>query len=130
MDNITQLISLFLTSGAGYFFGWLSSRKRQNIDNVDAAVSTWQKVVDSLEAQVQTQLAKNVILTEESEGLKIEKKSLLVKINELEDKIEAMMSEISDLSELKKQVDVLEKLIADKNRRITELELKIKESSN
>lgn len=130
MDNITQLISLFLTSGAGYFFGWLFSRKRQNIDNVDAAVSTWQKVVDSLEAQVQTQLAKNVILTEENEGLKIEKKSLLVKITELEDKIEAMMSEISDLSELKKQVDVLEKLIADKNRRITELELKIKESSN
>ncbi len=63
---IYQILIPFATAFLGGFCGWFFKRKRiekenqglddankrQEITNIDAAVDTWQKVVDSLEVQI------------------------------------------------------------------------------
>lgn len=126
--DIIEIVSILITSGAGYFFGWFFSRKKQNIDNIDAAIGTWQKVVDSLEGRCEKLTNNNNILSDENDTLKKEKRNLTERITELEDKIDKMYKEIKELSDLKMKIKTLEELIAEKNKRITELELKLKKT--
>lgn len=80
MNSIIDTLLVPLGTGlAGSFGGWFFGRKRQNIQNIDMALETWKKVVDSLEDRVDKLLSEveeltrqNCLLREEVDSLKDE----------------------------------------------------------
>lgn len=92
----TTLIALG-TGMAGSFSGWFFGRKRQNIDNIDMALNTWQKVIDQLEGRVDTLLQKVDTLQSENAQLKEE--------------IIQLRAEVAESRRSQKRIEILEKKI-------------------
>ena len=107
MSDMLSTILISLGTGiAGGFSGWIFTRKRQNLENIDMALDTWQKVVGNLEVQVDKLLKKVDCLTEENTRLKQEVSSLrdeLLMLNKKDRKIEM----------LEKKVQRYEKILDD-----------------
>jgi len=88
MELITTIIISFGTGLAGCFGGWFFGRKRQNIDNIDAAVETWKKVVNSLEEQVEKSLKREEQSRNCIEELKESVRMLRMEVNNLTEKLQ------------------------------------------
>ena len=89
------IITSLTTSAAGAVLGWLFGRRRQNIDNIDAAVETWQKIVDALQAQIERLLKQR-----ESDAQKIDAltREITLQVNQIETlkvKVESLENEIA-----------------------------------
>ncbi|MBN1987832.1 MAG: hypothetical protein JW783_00360 [Bacteroidales bacterium] len=107
-DIISTVIISLLTGLAGGFSGWFFSRKRQNIENIDLALTTWQKVVDSLENRVTVLLSKVDALTAENYQLREELERLKIEM-------QAKLRENKKIEQLEKKVQKYEKLLTDNN---------------
>lgn len=105
-DAITTILIALGTGFSAAFSGWFFGRKRQNIENIDMALDTWQKVIGQLEERVDVLLKKVNDLQEENAALKEEVIQLRAEIQESRrshKKIEA----------LEKKIVRYEKLLAD-----------------
>lgn len=115
-----QIIVPFATAFLGGFAGWFFKRKRlakenegldsendrRDITNIDAAVATWQKVVDALEGQIAKLLAQR-----QADADRIDR--LGAKIVELQGKIDGMQARLRLAEKLEKKVTRYEKLLGD-----------------
>ena len=107
MSETLAAIMLALGTGfTGAFSGWFFGRKRQNIENIDMALETWQKVVDSLERRVDTLLTKVDCLTLENERLKEE-------ISNLRDELLLNNKRDRKIEQLERKILKYEKLLTD-----------------
>lgn len=107
MNEVASTIVIALGTGlAGSFGGWIFGRKRQNIENIDMALETWQKVVDSLEKRVDTLLTKVDALSKEND--------------ELKDEIAKLREEIALSAKRNKKNEQLEKTIAKYEKLLTD----------
>lgn len=82
----TILYSLGGTS-IGIFGGWLIGRKKQKIDEIDAATDTWSKIVSSLRKQIDD------LILDQEEFIKREKE-MQKKIEHLQEEIQKLHAEI------------------------------------
>lgn len=107
MSETLSAIMLALGTGfTGAFSGWFFGRKRQNIENIDMALETWQKVVDSLEKRVGILLEKVDALTLENERLKNE-------VSNLRDELLASNKKDKKIEQLERKIIRYERLLAD-----------------
>lgn len=107
MNEVASTVIIALgTALAGSFGGWIFGRKRQNIENIDMALNTWQKVVDSLEKQVQILLEKVDNLSKENDSLKME-------VSKLRDEIATTTRRNKKIEQLEKTMVRYEKLLSD-----------------
>lgn len=106
IDTIYAVILTLGSGMAGGFSGWFFTRKRQNIENIDLALTTWQKVVDSLERRVDSLLLKVDSLTDENTKLKEE-------ISQLRDELLLINKKDRKIEQLEKKVQKYEKLLTD-----------------
>ena len=102
-----------ISSLAGTLLGWLFGRRRQNIDNIDAAVETWQKIVDALQAQIERLLQQR-----ESDAQKIEtlSREINLQINQIENlkmKVEKLETEVAKKDRLEAILKRYEHLMSD-----------------
>jgi len=105
-DIITTILVSLGTGFTGVFSGWFFGRKRQSIENIDMALETWQKVVDSLERRVGILLEKVDALTLENERLKNE-------VNNLRDELLASNKKDKKIEQLERKIIRYERLLAD-----------------
>lgn len=116
MENIIATILISLGTGiAGSFSGWFFGRKRQKIANIDAATETWQKIVNSLECQIDKLLKQR-----EQDAIKIEEMSMQMcamkaEIASLKQDIETLQSKIKNIQKLENKIVKYEKLLNDNN---------------
>lgn len=71
----------------GSFIGWLIGRKKQKIDEIDAATDTWSKIVQSLRKQID-----DLIL--DQEAFIEREKQMQQRIDELHEQIKKLQNEI------------------------------------
>lgn len=109
-----------LTAFFGAFAGWFFKRKRMALENshlasenkkediqtIDAAVATWQKVVDALEEQISK-------LLDQRKGDAERIDTLSARIVELQDKVDDLQNRLRITEKLEKKVARYEKLLAD-----------------
>ncbi|MDR2009223.1 MAG: hypothetical protein LBQ22_01925 [Bacteroidales bacterium] len=109
MENIATTVLIALGTGiAGSFSGWLFGRKKQRIEEIDLATSTWNKIVDSLEVQIDKLLQQRVADSEKIDNLSN-------RIKELQNEIEIMQSKIKMVETLERTISKYEKLLTDNN---------------
>lgn len=109
MLEVWAAVLLSLVSGvSGGLGGWLFGRKRQNIDNIDAATTTFNNIIKSLEHKI------NMLLEQQQSDTK--------RIAEMSQEIESLRQEIENLKadkkenrKLKKQILNYEKLLEENN---------------
>lgn len=107
MRDILATILISLGTGlAGHFSGWFFGRKRQSIENIDMAIATWQKVVDSLENRVDKLLDEVNDLTKQNRLLRDE-------IESLKDEIRISKSKNRKITTLENKIATYEKLLDD-----------------
>lgn len=107
-DTILTIIIALGTGLAGSFSGWFFGRKKQNIENIDFALTTWQKVVDSLEKRVEVLQASVDYWTKENDELRRELAHMKLEIAKKE-------NVDKDNEVLKSKLIRYEKLLADNN---------------
>lgn len=108
-------ITIFVALGTGLassFTTWLFSRKQQDIANIDAAIGTWQKIVDSLETRVNK-------LLEECTSLRDENSNLLKEISELKSEIMKLKVETKKITRYEKTIKDLEDKVAKYEQLLT-----------
>ncbi len=110
---LPTIISSLTTTAAGTILGWFFGRRRQNIDNIDAAVETWQKIVDALQAQIERLLQQR-----ESDAQKIEtlSREINLQINQIENlkmKVEKLETEVAKKDRLEALLKRYEKTMSD-----------------
>ena len=115
-----QIVVPFVTAFLGGFAGWIFKRKRlakenegvdsendrKEIANIDAALETWQKVVEALEKQIDKLLAQR-----RADSLKIE--ALSRQVTELQGKVDGMQSRLRLTEKLEKKVARYERLLLE-----------------
>lgn len=121
METVTyQIIVPFVTAFLGAFVGWFFKRHRlakenqsldhendrKDITNIDAAVATWQKVVDALEGQIAKLLEQR-----KADADRIEQ--LGTKIVELQGKVDELQARLRLTEKLEKKVSRYEKIMAE-----------------
>ena len=110
---ITTIISSLGGTIIGSVLGWLFGRRRQNIDNIDAAVETWQKIVDALQAQIERLLKQR-----ESDAQKIDAltREITLQVNQIENlkmKVEKLETEVAKKDRLEALLKRYENLMTD-----------------
>jgi peptidoglycan hydrolase CwlO-like protein len=103
---IETILASVVASVLGTFCGWFFGRKRQKIENIDAATETWQKIVDALEARLMKELEKVQCYEQKIEELTKQVHDLKTEIEELKDGNRKMRL-------LEKKVLKYEKLLTD-----------------
>jgi peptidoglycan hydrolase CwlO-like protein len=106
MGEIEIIIASAVTSVLAAFCGWFFGRKKQKIENIDAATETWQKIVDALETRLMKELEKVQCYEQKIEDLTEQVRNLKTEIEELKDSNRKMRL-------LEKKVLKYEKLLTD-----------------
>ena len=101
MDWVITVIIAFGTGLASSFTTWFFSRKQQDIANIDAAITTWQKIVDSLEKRVEN-------LLQECTQLREVNSSLIKEIWDLKSEIDKLKAETKKIIRYEKQIKELQ----------------------
>ncbi|MCL2290820.1 MAG: hypothetical protein FWC34_09010 [Bacteroidetes bacterium] len=98
------IIAPVIATAAGGLGGWFFSRKRQRIDNIDAATDTFNKII----AQLRSELGIHAEEKDRNTGL-IEKQSQQIK--ELTSEVHKLSKEVEGLRREKKENIILKKKI-------------------
>lgn len=101
---VAPLISAIAAGFGGWFFG----RKKQQVETIDAANTTYNNIINSLEFNVNKLLAKNTELTTQIENLTSE-------VRTLRDEIELLKGHAKENERLKKINAKYEKLLDTHN---------------
>jgi chromosome segregation ATPase len=101
---VAPLISAIAAGFGGWFFG----RKKQQVETIDAANTTYNNIINSLEINVNKLLAKNAELTAQIEMLTSE-------VRTLRDEIEMLKGHAKENEKLKKTIVRYEKLLDTHN---------------
>jgi peptidoglycan hydrolase CwlO-like protein len=106
------IISSLATTACGTLLGWLFGRRRQNIDNIDAAVETWQKIVDALQAQIERLLQQR-----ESDAQKIDAltREITLQVNQIETlkvKVENLENEVAKKERIEELLKRYERIMS------------------
>ena len=104
---ITSIVSIIV----GAFCGWFFTRKRQNIDNIDAAVETWQRIVNSLQEQIDRLLDQRASDAAKIESLSEQVKQQNLHIEQLQEQVASMDAKVKSVSRLEKTIARYEKLM-------------------
>lgn len=109
MDNVIYTILISIgTALAGSFSGWFFGRKKQRIEEIDAATDTFNKIVNSLEDRIEK------LLEEHTEDMrKIDE--LTIQVSELKTEIEELKNNQKRVVKLEKTIMRYEKLLTDNN---------------
>lgn len=97
METLTTLLITFGTGMVSAFCGWFFGRKKQRIEEIDAATETWKKIVNSLEEEI------GKLLAQRADDSK--------KIDSMKEEIESLKSKLGDFNSVLKRVDRLEKKV-------------------
>lgn len=108
METIITIIIALGTGLAGSFSGWFFGRRKQRIDEIDAATETWKNIVDSLELQIN-----KLLKARTADSLKIEE--LTNKVSELNEKISVMEERLKDIAKLERKIQRYEKIMDNNN---------------
>lgn len=103
--------SLLIGAGSSFFgalAGWFFGRKRQRIDNIDAATKTFNNIIESLEEKIN-----NLLEQAKKDAIKIAE--MAAEIESLRQEIERLKADRQENVKLKKQVLRYEKLLQENN---------------
>lgn len=92
----------------GTIAGWFVGRKRQNIDNIDAATTTFNNVINSLEDKINKLLKQQAI-----DASKIE--ALTKEVERLNKELENLKADKQENIKLKRKIEKYEKIMQDNN---------------
>jgi len=96
----------------GTFFGgltgWLFGRKRQNIDDIDAATKTFNNIIKSLEEKIN-----NLLEQQKKDTQRIAE--MAKEIENLRQEIENLKADKQENIKLKKRIEKYEKIMKDNN---------------
>lgn len=81
------------------------------LENIDAAVETWKKIVNSLQEQIDKLLAQRASDAVKIEGLSEEVKQQNQRIEQLQEQVASMDAKVKSVSRLEKTVARYEKLM-------------------
>lgn len=104
MDWLITILIAFGTGLASSFTTWIFSRKQQDIANIDAAITTWQKIVDSLEKRVENLLQECTLLRDANSNF-------IKEIYELKSEIAKLKAETNKIVRYEKQINELQEKI-------------------
>lgn len=90
----------------GALTGWFFGRKRQNIDNIDAATKTFNNIIKSLEEKIN-----NLLEQQKKDAQRIAE--MAKEIESLRNEIENLKADKQENIKLKKQILRYEKLLQD-----------------
>lgn len=115
---VIQCVIALLSTGIGGFVGWFFTRKQynsqvqqQDITNIDAAISTWQNIVNSLETRVNKLLEECTVLRGENEQLVKEISQLKSEIVSLKTQSKKIMSYEKQIKEYQERISKYEQLL-------------------
>ncbi len=115
---VVTIISGIVTAGLGGFFGWFFTRKQynsqvkqQDITNIDAAITTWQNIVNSLETRVNKLLEECTVLRGENEQLVREISQLRNEIISLKSQSRKIMSYEKQIKDYQDRISKYEQLL-------------------
>jgi peptidoglycan hydrolase CwlO-like protein len=116
---ISGILNLVLTSGIIVTLATLRSVKAKAkeeakgaaLENIDAAVETWKKIVNSLQEQIDKLLAQRASDAVKIEGLSEEVKQQNQRIEHLQEQVASMDAKVKSVSRLEKTVARYEKLM-------------------
>ena len=112
MDWLITILIAFGTGLASSFTTWIFSRKQQDIANIDAAITTWQTIVDSLEKRVDNLLQECSQLRETNSKLIKEIWELKAEIDKLKAETKKMVRYEKQIKELQDKITHYEQLLA------------------
>lgn len=112
MDWLITIVIAFGTGLASSFTTWIFSRKQQDIANIDAAITTWQKIVDSLEVRVSNLLKECIQLREENATLLTEIMALKTEVGKLKFESKKIIKYEKQIKELEEKIARYEQLLA------------------
>lgn len=99
----------------GSLSGWLIGRKKQRIEEIDAAVETWRKIVDSLQEQIDKLLLQRQEDSEKIEKLTRETIELNRQVKTLREEVENLQQKVKSINKLEKTIARYEKLLEEHN---------------
>lgn len=95
----------------GSLSGWLVGRRKQRIDEIDAATETWKKIVDSLQIQIDKLLEQRQKDSEKIDALTCETVALNKQVQTLRDELENLQQKVKSINRLEKTIARYEKLM-------------------
>lgn len=101
---LIYLVAPLILTAVGAWGGWFFGRKKQQVDTIDAANTTYNNIINSLEINVNKLLTKN-----EEATAQIEKLTAEVKV--LREEIETLKGYAKENEKLKKTIVRYEKLL-------------------
>ena len=106
IDTVVTILISVITAISGGFAGWLFGRRRQNIDDINAATDTWKNIVTSLEERI--------------DKLLCERKEDALQIEELNKRVESLQIQVNALTVFQKKAIQYEKKIAKYEKMLKE----------
>jgi len=105
---LVYLVAPLILTAVGAWGGWFFGRKKQQVETIDSANTTYNNIINSLEVNVNKLLAKN-----EEATAQIEKLTAEVKV--LREEIETLKGYAKENEKLKKTIVRYEKLLDTHN---------------
>lgn len=108
---------LYTISGTvlGSLSGWLVGRRKQRIEEIDAATETWRKIVDSLQAQIDKLLKQRQEDSDKIDTLTKETIALNQQVKTLREELENLQGKVKNVNRLEKTITRYEKLMDEHN---------------
>lgn len=101
---LIYLVAPLILTAVGAWGGWFFGRKKQQVETIDAANTTYNNIINALEVNVNKLLTKN-----EAQAEQIEK--LIAEVRVLREEIETLKGYAKENEKLKKTVVRYEKLL-------------------
>ena len=117
--TISGILNILLGGTSFVEFVTIKSLKKKSaeeakgaaLENIDAAVETWKKIVNSLQEQIDKLLAQRASDAVKIEGLSEEVKQQNQRIEQLQEQVASMDAKVKSVSRLEKTVARYEKLM-------------------
>ena len=112
---ITWIIGPLIGAVAGGFGGWIFGRKRQQIEIIDAATGTFNKIIEQLRKEVTVYVEEK---NQNAELIRTQSKQieeLSIRVHKLSEEVESLRREKKENVYLRKKIEKYEKILVTHN---------------
>ena len=109
------VVAPVITSAIGVWLGYLFGKRRQKIDDIDAATATFNKIIEQLRKEVDALVNEKSASRSTIENQSKQIESLTVEVQRLSKEVESLKESKKENINLKKKVDKYEKILTAHN---------------
>ena len=109
------VIAPVIAALAGGWGGWIFGRKKQRIDEIDAATGTFNKIIEQLRKEVEVLIAERAHNRELIEKQSEQIKNLTEEVRKVSAEVERLRITQKEMGGLKRKVEKYEKLLTEHN---------------